>query len=77
MKWVSYLGLKSHESHGSAIRLFRPDMYGGMLSFGVKGDAEAGSQVVDNLKLASHLVNIGSYLFVDDVHISGEERLLD
>jgi O-acetylhomoserine sulfhydrylase len=29
------------------------------LSFGVKGDASIASKVVDNLKLASHLANVG------------------
>ncbi|KAH9927619.1 O-acetylhomoserine ami [Fomitopsis serialis] len=57
--WVSYLGLESHTSHQLAQQLLRPNMYGGMLSFGVKGDAKAGSAVVDNLKLASNLANVG------------------
>ncbi|KAH9927626.1 O-acetylhomoserine ami [Fomitopsis serialis] len=57
--WVSYLGLESHTSHQLAQQLLRPNMYGGMLSFGVKGDAKAGSAVVDNLRLASNLANVG------------------
>lgn len=57
--WVSFLGLKSHPSHALAQKLLRPNAYGGVLSFGVKGDASAASKVVDNLKLASHLVNVG------------------
>ncbi|KZT67508.1 putative O-acetylhomoserine-lyase [Daedalea quercina L-15889] len=59
VSWVSYLGLESHTSHGLARQLFRPDVYGGMLNFGVKGDAKAGSAVVDSLRLASHLANVG------------------
>ena len=35
------------------------DAYGGVLSFGVKGDATVGSKVVDALKLASNLANVG------------------
>ncbi|KAI0070428.1 O-acetylhomoserine ami [Panus rudis PR-1116 ss-1] len=57
--WVSYLGLESHVSHNLAKKLFRPNYFGAMLSFGVKGDAKVGSQVVDNLKLASNLANVG------------------
>ncbi|KAL6310239.1 O-acetylhomoserine ami [Sparassis latifolia] len=57
--WVSYLGLESHPSHKIAKRLLRPNTYGGVLSFGVKGDAKVGSTVVDNLKLASNLANVG------------------
>ena len=57
--WVSYLGLESHSSHGLAKKLMKPDAYGGVLSFGVKGDVKQASQVVDSLKLASHLANVG------------------
>jgi O-acetylhomoserine/O-acetylserine sulfhydrylase len=59
--WVSYLGLESHTSHALARRLLRENAFGGVLSFGVKGgsDAKVGSQVVDGLKLASNLANVG------------------
>ncbi|KAF7327743.1 hypothetical protein MKEN_00353900 [Mycena kentingensis (nom. inval.)] len=57
--WVSYLGLPSHASNALAGKLFKPNAYGGVLSFAVKGgDAEAKS-VINNVKLASHLVNVG------------------
>ncbi|KAI0660172.1 O-acetylhomoserine ami [Cubamyces menziesii] len=57
--WVSYLGLETHESYKDALRLLRPGAFGGMLTFGVKGDAQVGSQVVDKMKLASNLANVG------------------
>jgi O-acetylhomoserine/O-acetylserine sulfhydrylase len=57
--WVSYPGLSSHKSHRRAKQLLRPNAFGGVLSFGVKGDAKQGSAVVDNLRLASHLANVG------------------
>ncbi|KIJ47854.1 hypothetical protein M422DRAFT_28658 [Sphaerobolus stellatus SS14] len=57
--WVQYPGLESHPSHAIAKRLLRPNTFGGVLSFGVKGDAKIGSKVVDNLRLASHLANVG------------------
>jgi hypothetical protein len=60
--WVSYLGLTSHGSHATATRLLREGQYGGMLSFGVKStDEKTGSRVVDSLRLASHLANVGSW----------------
>ncbi|CAE7106588.1 unnamed protein product [Rhizoctonia solani] len=59
VSWVSYPGLPSHPSHANAKRLLRPNTYGGVLSFGVKGDASIGSAVVDKLKLASNLANVG------------------
>lgn len=58
--WVQYPGLESHESHALAKRLLRPNAFGGVLSFGVKGDANVGSKVVDKLKLASNLANVGA-----------------
>lgn len=59
--WVSYVGLEEHPSHELAKTLLRPGQYGGVLSFGVKGDAAVGSKVVDSLKLASNLANVGKY----------------
>lgn len=52
--WVSYPGLESHASHELA-KKYLPRGFGGVLSFGVKGGAEAGSQVVDGFKLISNL----------------------
>ncbi|PVF94057.1 putative O-acetylhomoserine-lyase, partial [Serendipita vermifera] len=59
VSWVLYPGLESHPSHERAKKLLRPNAFGGVLSFGVKGDTKAGSALVDNLKLASHLANVG------------------
>ncbi|KAI9713376.1 MAG: hypothetical protein M1812_006654 [Candelaria pacifica] len=56
--WVSYPGLESHQSHQLA-KKYLPRGSGGVLSFGVKGGGEAGSQVVDNFKLISNLANVG------------------
>jgi O-acetylhomoserine/O-acetylserine sulfhydrylase len=52
--WVSYPGLESHPSHRLA-KKYCPRGFGGMLAFGVKGGSAAGSQVVDNFKLLSHV----------------------
>jgi O-acetylhomoserine/O-acetylserine sulfhydrylase-like pyridoxal-dependent enzyme len=57
--WVSYPGLPDHPYHAIAVKQFRKDTFGGVLSFGVKGDPEVGAKVVDNLKLASNLANVG------------------
>ena len=57
--WVHYPGLPSHPSHELAKQLLRPGTFGGVLSFGIKGDATTGSKVVDKLKLASNLANVG------------------
>ena len=58
--WVSYVGLESHPSHQLALKTLRPGVFGGVLSFGVKGgDPSVSSKVVDSLRLASNLANVG------------------
>lgn len=57
--WVSYPGLPNHEYHERAKELLRPNAFGGVLSFGVHGDIGVSSQIVDNLRLASNLANVG------------------
>lgn len=57
--WVSYLGLPSHADHEHAKETFRSGYFGGMLSFGIKGNSEDGSRLVDKLILASNLANVG------------------
>merc|ERR1712151_1358506 len=37
-------------------KYFRPGCYGAVLSFGIKGD---GSTFINNVKLATHLANVG------------------
>ncbi|RMZ77189.1 hypothetical protein DV738_g4503, partial [Chaetothyriales sp. CBS 135597] len=58
VSWVSYPGLPNHPSHALA-KKYLPRGFGGVLSLGVKGGAEAGSKVVDNFKLISNLANVG------------------
>jgi O-acetylhomoserine (thiol)-lyase len=55
---VNYPGLKSSSSYALAQK-YLLNGAGGVLSFEVKGDKEAGSKVVDSLKLVSHLANVG------------------
>lgn len=55
---VSYPGLPSDTNYKNAKKYLR-NGYGGTLSFSVKGDKENGLKLVDNLKLVSHLANVG------------------
>jgi O-acetylhomoserine/O-acetylserine sulfhydrylase-like pyridoxal-dependent enzyme len=58
--WVSYVGLESHPSHQLALKTLKRGLYGGVLNFGIKGgDPAVGSKVVDSLRLASNLANVG------------------
>lgn len=56
--WVKYPGLKSHPDHERA-KKYLPKGAGAILGFGVKGGAEAGKKVIENLQLFSHLANVG------------------
>ncbi|SPO31319.1 probable O-acetylhomoserine (thiol)-lyase [Ustilago trichophora] len=58
VSWVSYPGLQSHPSHEVAKKYLQRG-FGGVLSFGIKGDAATGSAFVDSLKLATNLANVG------------------
>lgn len=56
--WVRYPGLDSDPSHAVARRSFQ-NGYGGMVVFGTKGGRAQGQKFIDNLKLISHLANVG------------------
>ncbi|WP_214044237.1 O-acetylhomoserine aminocarboxypropyltransferase/cysteine synthase family protein [Methanomethylovorans sp.] len=58
VSWVNYPGLPDHPSHELASRYLKGG-YGALMGFGVKGDEEAGKKFIDQLKLFSHLANIG------------------
>ena len=56
--WVSYPGLKSHPDYERSKR-YVPKGPGAIMGFGVKGGLDAGRKFIDNLKLFSHLANVG------------------
>ena len=56
--WVSYAGLKESPFHELA-RKYLPKGAGAVFTFGVKGGYEAGIKLVENVRLFSHLANIG------------------
>src|ERR1035437_113816 len=58
VSWVNYPGLPDHPSHKRASR-YLIGGYGALIGFGVKGDIEAGKTFINNLKLFSHVANIG------------------
>jgi len=56
--WVNYPGLPESPHHATASRYLKGG-FGGILGFGVKGGMAAGIRFIDNVKLLSHLANIG------------------
>jgi O-acetylhomoserine (thiol)-lyase len=57
--WVNYPGLPNHPQHALAKKYHHRERYGAILGFGIKGGMEAGKKFIDNVKLLSHLANIG------------------
>lgn len=58
ISWVSYPGLPGDRYHNLAKR-YVPKGSGSVFTIGLKGGYEAGVKLVSNLKLFSHLANIG------------------
>ncbi|MHC4570491.1 MAG: O-acetylhomoserine aminocarboxypropyltransferase/cysteine synthase family protein [Planctomycetota bacterium] len=58
VNWVNYPGLKSHPDYALA-KKYLPKGQGSILGFGIAGGREAGIKFIENVKLASHLANIG------------------
>jgi O-acetylhomoserine (thiol)-lyase len=56
--WVSYPGLDGHPTKANADATLI-NGYGGVVVFGVKGGLDAGKSIIDNVKLFSHLANVG------------------
>ena len=56
--WVNYPGLESHPDYALAQK-YLPNGQGAILGFGIKGGRQAGIKFINNVKLASHLANIG------------------
>ena len=56
--WVNYPGLKSHPDYNRAEK-YLPDGKGAIIGFGIKGGKEAAVKFINNVKLLSHLANIG------------------
>ena len=58
VSWVNYPGLQSHPDYKLA-KKYLPDGQGAILGFGIKGGRQSGIKFINNVKLASHLANIG------------------
>jgi O-acetylhomoserine (thiol)-lyase len=58
VNWVNYPGLPSHPDHAAAKKYLAKGA-GAILGFGVKGGRRAAQKLIESLKLASHLANIG------------------
>ena len=58
VSWVNYPGLPSHPSYDRA-KKYLPKGAGAVIGFGIQGGRDAGRKFIDNLKVFSHLANVG------------------
>ena len=58
VEWVNYLGLPEHPYHERAKKYLQHG-FGGVLNFGIKGGLDAGRSFINQVKLASHVANVG------------------
>ena len=58
VNWVNYPGLPDNTNHKVAAKYFKKG-FGGLVGFGIKGGLKAGKMFIENVKLLSHLANIG------------------
>jgi O-acetylhomoserine (thiol)-lyase len=58
VEWVNYPGLEGHPHYANA-KKYIPGGPGAVVGFGIKGGKEAGVKLINALKLASHLANLG------------------
>jgi O-acetylhomoserine (thiol)-lyase len=59
ISWINYPGQAGHPAYKTATKYHRAGLYGAILGFGIRGGSEASRRFVDNLKLFSHLANVG------------------
>ncbi len=58
VEWVNYAGLPKHKLH-AAQQKYAPKGAGAVFTFGLKGGFDAGVKLVNNVRIFSHLANIG------------------
>ena len=58
VEYVNYPGNENFPSDSLAKKYLK-NGFGSILTFGIKGGREAGSQIIDNVKLFSHVANVG------------------
>ncbi len=58
VSWVKYPGLEDSPYHALAQK-YLPNGQGSIVTFGIKGGADAGRKLIDSAKLFSHLANLG------------------
>ena len=58
IEWVNYNGFSDHPFHENASKYLN-GQYPSVFTFGIKGGYESGKSFINNVKLCSHLANVG------------------
>ncbi len=58
IEWVNHTAFQDHPSH-ERCKKYLNNQFPSVFTFGVKGGYEAGKSFIENVKLASHLANVG------------------
>ena len=58
VEWVNYNGHEDHPSYELGKKYLK-NGFGSIVNFGIKGGREAGRKVIDNVKIWSHVANVG------------------
>lgn len=59
VEWVNFTGLEDHPYHERAKKYLTPGHFGSVLTFGVRGGYDNAKSFINNVKLSSHLANVG------------------
>lgn len=78
VEYVNYPGLKSSKYNKLALKYLKRG-FGGVLTFKVKGGTETAEKIINNVKLISHLANIGDSktLIIHPSSTTHEQMTLD
>ena len=58
ISWISYAGLKNNKFY-TLSKKYMPKGVGPVFTFGIKGGIEAAKKLINNLKIFSHVANVG------------------
>ncbi|KAF7342894.1 Aminotran-5 domain-containing protein [Mycena sanguinolenta] len=56
---VNYCGLEDHPSYDLAVKTLRPNAFGGVITFTLKGKVQNAIDFIEGLRLATQLANVG------------------
>lgn len=59
IEWVNFTGFPEHTYHERAKKYLKPNHFGSVFTFGIKGGYDAARTFIESVNLCSHLANVG------------------